>query len=62
MHTCARCFLDAAPTVDYDVMRRQVRDETPAKVQQMRQYVARLQKAEAAAKDTVDLCAITVGF
>ena len=52
-------FFDAAPTVDYDLMRKQVKDETPAKVQQVRQYVARLQKAEAAAKDTVELCTIT---
>ena len=55
-------LLRAAPVVDYDAMRRQLKDEIPAQVEKVRDYTARLHKAEVAAKDTVDLCAITMEY
>ena len=37
----------------------QLKDEIPAQVEKVREYIIRLHKAEAAAKDTVELCAMT---
>merc|ERR1719362_146242 len=39
-----------APVVDYNSLRRQVTKEMPTKVREVQEYVAKLQKAEAAAK------------
>ena len=48
-------MLCQAPTVDYDSLRQKVGSATVAKVQDVQVYIQRLQKAEAAAKDTLKM-------
>merc|ERR1712061_847615 len=42
-----------APDIDYELVRKQVGNEIPNKVNVVRQYISHLHKAEVAAKDTL---------
>merc|ERR1719203_762252 len=44
-----------APDIDYELVRKQVKNEMPDKVKAVRQYISHLDKAEVAAKDTLKL-------
>ena len=48
-------MLCQAPTVDYDSLRQKVGSATVAKAQDVQVYIQRLQKADAAAKDTLKM-------
>merc|ERR1711994_1003044 len=44
-----------APAIDYNAARRQAQEDIAAKTQLAQQYISRLHKAEAAAKDTLTM-------
>ena len=52
----------SAPAIDYDAARRQIREEIPTKVKDVHRYIGQMRTAEAAAKDTVNMCAISEYF